>query len=149
MIGKLSSLVTRLGRRMQPLALLLLRLAWGWQLVESALGHLTNFSKTADYFRGLGIPSPGLSAAMSASTELVGGALLILGLYARLASVPLLVNFCVAYAFANRAALGELLHLRPDDFINDSAFPFLLTSLLVIAFGPGRISVDAKIGNEG
>ncbi|HVJ56484.1 MAG TPA: hypothetical protein VM574_01480, partial [Terrimicrobiaceae bacterium] len=33
----------------------------------------------------------------------------------------------------------------PDKFVAAAPFPFLLSALLVLAFGPGAISVDALI----
>ncbi len=79
---------------------------------------------------------------ISGTTELVGGILLMLGLFSRLISIPLLFNFCVAYLTASHVALKELVHFSPDDFVSDAAFPFLITSLIILAFGPGKISLD-------
>ena len=33
----------------------------------------------------------------------------------------------------------------PDKFVAAAPFPFLLTALLVLAFGPGALSIDALI----
>lgn len=130
---------------LQSLVLLLIRLAWGFQLYESGLGHLTHVQKTAQFFESLHIPFPVANVYLSGTTELVGGVLLMLGLFSRIVSVPLFFNFCVAYLTASPAAIKELLHFHPDDFINDTAFPFLVTSLLMLAFGPGKISIDFLI----
>ncbi len=131
---------------LQSPVLLLFRLAWGFQLYESGIGHLTHVQKTAQFFTSLHIPFPVANVYLSGATELTGGVLLMLGLFSRLISLPLIFNFCVAYLTASTGALKELLHFSPDDFINDTAFPFLMTSLLILAFGPGRISVDFLIG---
>ena len=139
---KLHALLVKIGTPLQCLVLLLIRLAWGFQLAESGWGHLTNVGKTADFFTSLHIPFPVANVYLSGSVELAGGILLMLGLFSRIISLPLLCNFCVAYLTASHAAIKELLHLSPDDFINDSAFPFLVTSLLILAFGPGKISLD-------
>lgn len=45
---------------------------------------------------GLGLPFPELMAFLAASTELVGGALLVVGLFTRLISIPLMVTMVVA-----------------------------------------------------
>jgi putative oxidoreductase len=139
---KLNSLLAKIGTCLQCPVLLFIRLAWGFQLAESGWGHLNNVGKTADFFTSLHIPFPVANVYISGSVELAGGILLMLGLFSRIISVPLLFNFCVAYLTASRPALKELLHFSPDDFINDSAFPFLVTSLLILAFGPGKISLD-------
>lgn len=130
---------------LQSPALLLIRLAWGFQLFESGRGHLTHVEKTAAQFAEWHIPFPTLNVYLSGSVELLGGILLMLGLFSRVVSIPLFFNFCVAYATASPDAVKALFHFNPDDFINDAAFPFLVTSLLICAFGPGKISLDALI----
>lgn len=139
-----------LGSLLQPLVLLLVRVTWGYQLVESGWGHYTHIARTAAFFASLHVPLPEVSVYLSATTELLGGSLLILGLFARIVSVPLCFNFCVAYASASWPDLMTTLHQKGigdafDAFVNDTAFPFLVTSLLILAFGPGRIALDALI----
>jgi putative oxidoreductase len=131
---------------LQPAVLLALRLTWGWQLAESGYGHLTHYQQTVDAFRGWGVPMPEINVYISAFTEITGGVLLMLGLGARLFSIPLVFNFIVAYASASRDTFKELfqgmLQKGYDDFINDAAFPFLMLALIMIAFGPGKASID-------
>ena len=132
---------------LESAVLLGLRLTWGWQLVESGYGHLTHVQKTVEAFKGWGVPLPELNVYISGGTELVGGALLVLGLATRLISIPLVFNFLVAYATASRDTLKQLF-LGPDrldgydKFINDSAFTMLVLALVMLAFGPGRASLD-------
>jgi len=132
---------------LQSAVLLGLRLTWGWQLVDSGYGHLTHVQKTVEAFKGWGVPLPELNVYISGGTELVGGALLMLGLATRLISIPLVFNFLVAYATASRDTLKQLL-FGPDrldgydKFINDSAFTMLVLALVMLAFGPGRVSLD-------
>ena len=143
---KIQEFLVKAGGALRSPVLLFVRLAWGFQLYESGWGHLTHVEKTAAYFQSLRIPFPEVNVYVSGSAEFAGGILLMLGLFSRLVSVPLLINFCVAYLTASSDSILELLHFRrPDDFINDSAFPFLVTSLLVLSFGPGRIALDALI----
>jgi putative oxidoreductase len=140
---KIHDLLTKIGGCLQSPILLIFRLAWGFQLYESGWGHLTHVDKTADFFRSLHIPFPVVNVYLSGSVEFAGGILLMLGLFSRFISIPLFFNFCVAYLTASPAAVKELLHFKnPDDFINDTAFPFLLTSILIFAFGAGKISLD-------
>ncbi len=83
-----------------PLASLALRLYlvpvfWmaGWQ-------KLQHFPDTVAWFGnsdwGLGLPLPGLLAALATATELVGAILLGLGLLTRWISIPLIVTMLVA-----------------------------------------------------
>src|ERR1700675_2086692 len=81
--------------------LLLVRLYWGWQLVQSGWGKLHNIEKVTEFFTSLGLPMPGLTAHFIASLEFVGGILLILGLASRLIAVALTINMMMAYVIAD------------------------------------------------
>ena len=56
-VAKGDALLTRVGSQLQSFVLLLLRITWGWQLVESGYGHLTHLQKTIEAFKGWGCPS--------------------------------------------------------------------------------------------
>lgn len=131
-----------------PAVLLLIRLAWGWELAESGWSHLHNIEAMTQRFTKWGVPFPGVNVYISAGMELVGGVLWMLGLGTRLISVPMFFNFCVAYATASKekiAALFPHFIANIDDVIDDAAFPFLVTSLILLAFGPGLVSLDALL----
>ena len=100
-----------------------------------------HLERTAGFFESLGIPAPHLNAVMAGGTECLGGLLLLLGLWARLASVPLIVTMCVAYATAERAAL-QAITSDPEKFTSAAPFLFLVVAVVVLAFGPGIFSVD-------
>jgi putative oxidoreductase len=149
---KINDLFSAAGGCFQSIALLLIRLSWGFQLYESGVGHLTHIGKTTQFFESLRVfgryplPFPALNVFVSGATELAGGILLMLGLFSRPIAVLLFFNFCVAYATAGWSEVSEIIHFHsPDDFINDAAFPFLAASLIVFAFGSGRVSLDALI----
>jgi putative oxidoreductase len=131
---------------LQAAVLLIIRLTWGWQLAESGYGHLTHIQNTVDAFKSWGVPFPELNVYISGSTEILGGTLLILGLATRIISIPLIFNFIVAYATASKDTFRELFHgmLQKgyDDFINDAAFSMLVLALIMLAFGPGKASID-------
>jgi putative oxidoreductase len=138
--------------------LLILRLTWGWQLAESGYGHLTHIDKTVQAFVDWGIPFPRANVYLSGSMELIGGSLLILGLATRLISIPLIFNFIVAYAVDAKDALKEMFtgrHLDGswggrldgyDNVINYAAFTMLILALIMLAFGPGKASIDYLLG---
>jgi putative oxidoreductase len=147
---RLYDLIVCIGSHLQSFVLLALRLTWGWQLLESGYGHLTHVQKTVEAFKGWGVPLPQVNVYISGGTELVGGALLILGLATRLISLPLIFNFIIAYVTASRATLTQLISGPErldgyDKFINDSAFPMLILALAMLAFGPGKISIDCLL----
>lgn len=132
-----------LGYLQSPL-LLAMRLYWGSLFFLTGKGKLMNLERTTSFFASLNIPMPGVNAAVAGTTEMVGGALLVIGLGSRLASIPLTFTMLVAYATAEREALGALF-TDPSQFTSAEPFLFMLTALVVLAFGPGAISVDALL----
>ncbi len=89
---------------------------------------------------------------MSATTELFGGIILIVGFGSRLISLVLTINFFVAmltvelsqYDFSYKQ-LGAQIWKDQTPILNDTAFPFLATTLIVLLFGPGWLSIDGLI----
>ena len=142
LVANMYKLLIRFGTILIPVVLLLTRLAWGWELYESGHGHLTHLNATIANFTGWGIPHPRFNAYISGYTEMIGGILIMIGLAARLVSVPLFINFCVAYLTASRMTVMNFFHQDPSNFIDDNAFPFLMMSLTILAFGPGLLSID-------
>ncbi|HEX2860992.1 MAG TPA: DoxX family protein [Lacunisphaera sp.] len=143
----LARLDTFAGYLQSPL-LLVIRLYWGWQFAQTGWGKLMNLDRTAGFFGSLGIPLPKVNAVIAGGTECVGGVLLALGLFARPAAVPLIFTMLVAYGTADRVALNGIVR-DPDQFVTAAPFLFLLASLLVLAFGPGRLSLDALLRGNG
>ncbi|MBI3680081.1 MAG: DoxX family protein [Acidobacteria bacterium] len=124
--------------------LLLVRLYWGWQFIETGWGKVNNIGKVTAFFTTLGIPLPGLNAHLVAGLELVGGLLLILGLGARPIGFLLSINMLVAYITADREALLSFIS-DPDKFTAAAPFTFLVASLIVLIFGAGWFSMDSWI----
>src|SRR4051812_16334618 len=100
--NKLDGLLATLGGWLQPVLLLLIRVWWGWSFFLTGKGKLTALEKTTAFFTDLHIPAPKLNAIVAGSTECLGGALLLLGLFSRVISVPLIFTMLVAYATADR-----------------------------------------------
>jgi putative oxidoreductase len=150
----MSSFVTSLSRAYEKFAaianylqaplLLALRVFFFWQLFLSGKGKLLNIDKTAEFFGSLNIPMPVLSVYLAGVTECFGGLLLVIGLASRLVAIPVAFTMIVAYATADYDSLTGIFS-DPDKFVGAAPFPFLLSALLVLAFGPGAISVDALI----
>jgi len=124
--------------------LLVLRLMFGYQLYVTGKGKLENIDRFVGFLTHLGIPMPSFNAHFVAGLECIGGLLLLFGLGARLISIPLTINFIVAYLTADHEAVVNFFKDQ-DAFTNAAPFLFLLTSLIILAFGPGRISIDALI----
>ena len=126
--------------------LLLIRLYWGWQLAQSGWGKLHHLSNVGEYFATLGLPMPAQMAVFIASVEFFGGIFLALGLVSRVTGLVLTVNLTMAYIIGDREALLSFFS-DPDKFIAAAPFAFLMVALIVLIFGPGRISVDTAIAS--
>jgi putative oxidoreductase len=129
---------------LQSPLLLVIRLYWGWSFAQTGWGKLMNLDRTANFFADLNIPLPKLNALMAGATECFGGALLALGLFARPVAIPLTFTMLVAYGTAHREELGALFR-ETDKFTEAAPFLFLLASVIVLAFGPGKLSLDHLI----
>jgi putative oxidoreductase len=124
--------------------LLVVRLCWGWQMFVSGRAHLSDVPAMVQRFQEWGVPFPTFNVYVSGLTECACGLLLLVGFASRLITIPLIVNFCVAYLTASREVLLNIFN-DPDAFVSDAAFLFLLVSVIVFIFGPGAFSVDAVI----
>lgn len=145
--GKLCGMLDAL----QSPLLLLMRLYWGFGFLMAGKGKLLHLERATGFFTDLGIPFPGMSAVLASATECVGGLLLMLGLASRLATLPLAVVMIAAYATAHRDAVIIVLQsvhgfsFSLDAVVKQEPFPFLITVLVVMAFGPGKFAVDALL----
>jgi putative oxidoreductase len=124
--------------------LLLIRLFWGWQFWQAGWAHLQNMQKFVDFFISLGIPAPSLNAHFVAVLETVGGILLALGLGSRLISLLLAGDMLVAFITADREALFSIFS-DTDKFYAAAPYTLLFASLLVLIFGPGKLSLDTLV----
>jgi putative oxidoreductase len=135
----------------QPALLFLLRLYFGYGFFKAGLGKLENIENTAEYFAGLDIPLPTLNAYLAGTTECFGGLLLLLGAASRVVTIPLIFTMLVAYATQHLEELRPLWTLRSDGsynpatFFKAAPFPYLLTAMIVLLFGPGAFSIDGLL----
>jgi len=128
----------------QDAFLLFIRCYWGWQFFQAGLGKIQNISKPIAYFASLNIPLSEFSAYAVTGCELVGGALLFIGLFARPVASVLALVMVGAYFFADFEALTSIFS-EPDKFIAAAPFSFLFAALTVWLFGAGRASADGLI----
>lgn len=138
------AVTTKLFDRLRDPLLLVLRGWWGWSFFVAGKNKLANIEGIVDYFGTLGIPFPGPNAYFVSSLEVVGGLLLLAGLFARPVAFLLTVNMTVAYLTADRAKVLNILS-EPEKFIAADPFLFLVVSALVLAFGPGKLSLDTLL----
>jgi len=143
-LDKLNRLLATIGGAFQSLLLLLIRLFWGWQFFLTGKGKLADLSRPTQYFARLHIPAPHLNAVLVGWTETVGGLLLLLGLGTRFITPIFILEMIVAYATSEKEAVHAIFS-NPDKFLAADPFLFLFASVIVFAFGPGKISADAII----
>src|SRR5690606_29752558 len=96
----------------------------------------TNLERTINFFGSLGIPAPEIQAPFVAGVELVGGLLVLIGLFSRLASLPLILVMVVAIVTAKLDSVESL-----KDFIRISDVHYLLFFSVIAALGPGRFRI--------
>lgn len=122
--------------------LLLVRLYWGWQFMQTGWAKLRHLPRVIGYFGSLGIAHPGLVAPFVSGVEFVGGILLILGLLSHITGLVLAIDMFGAYLIADRAALHSVLS-DPGKFYGADPFTFFFAALIVFIFGAGLFSLDA------
>lgn len=98
----------------------------------------------AGRFAKIGLPSPEFLGSFVGSFEIVCGALILLGLLTRFASIPLIIIMLVAIATTKAEVLAdkgfwEMLHGSRTDWA------MLLGSLFLLIKGGGLWSLDKRI----
>lgn len=134
------SLFDRVTASLSWLPPLVARLTVGVVFAQSGWGKLHDLEQVTAFFAEIGIPWPELQAPFASATELVCGALLVLGLGTRLAAVPLVVTMVVAI----RTALWD----RIDgftDLVGLLEFAYIALLLGLAVRGAGAVSADAWI----
>src|SRR5262245_15746456 len=71
---------------LQSPLLWIIRLYWGWQFFQGGKGKLGDLELFRGKFEEWGVPFPGVSVVLAATTECVGGLLLLGGLASRAAA---------------------------------------------------------------
>jgi len=134
-----------LATGLQALLLLAIRLIFGYKFFIAGLGKFGHIASIVSFFEELGIPLPAWNAYFVSSAECIGGILLILGLCTRPTAFLLTIIMIVAFLTAHLNAVKEIFS-NPVNFVHEGAFNYLLASLILFAFGPGKISVDHFLG---
>jgi putative oxidoreductase len=137
-------LLVTVANLLQSPLLLALRLYFFWQLFQTGQGKLSNITKFIHFFRDLHIPAPTVNAYFVSSLECFGGLLLMVGLASRPLALMVAVSMSVAYLTTEQEALMTFFS-NSDKFVKADPFPYLLTALIVLAFGPGLFSIDALL----
>ncbi len=134
MIGK-----TKLDNK--PLALFLLRLAFGARLIYGTIDNIISWERMLEFRDFLdinGFPLPLISAVVSVYVQFLAGICWIVGFRVKLASLLMILNFLVAI-------IGVHL-LHGDTYINMApALHLLVVAFLLYVFGPGQYALDQRL----
>jgi putative oxidoreductase len=128
---------TRVSENALGFALLVLRVGAGsLMLMQHGLDKLMHFSQKSGAFADpFGIGSTA-SLALTVFAEFFCAIFIILGLFTRLATIPLIINMGVALLVAHKGDFfgkGELAGL------------FLIVFITLLFTGPGKVSLDRLI----
>ncbi len=137
--NRISALINKLNW----LGPLLIRLTVGLVFVYTGWGKLHSLEQVTQYFESLKIPAPGFHAVLVGSIELVGGALLMLGLATRIVAALLIGTMAVALY---TAILPDLHGVR--DLAASIEFTYLAVFAWLLFAGAGRASVDQLISTR-
>jgi uncharacterized membrane protein YphA (DoxX/SURF4 family) len=126
-------------------AVLLIRILVGWVfLSEGIQKFLFPDSLGIGRFAKIGIPWPQVMAPFVGVVEIACGALLLIGLITRLATIPLLIDICVALystkivTLAKNGLWGTLHEARTD-------VSMLLGLIFLLLVGGGTLSLDTRL----
>jgi putative oxidoreductase len=129
---------TRVSENALAFALLLLRLGAGsLMMVKHGFDKLTHFSNLASRFSDPFHIGSTTSLALVIFAEFFCAAFVILGLFTRLACIPLVIAMSVALFSAHKG-----------DFFGkgEAAGLFLIIFIVLLFAGPGKVSLDRMIG---
>jgi len=120
------------------------RILLGLIFVLAGFGKIGGFDGTVGYIASKGLPMPQVVAALTILVELAGGLALVFGLFTRWAALGLAVfTLLAAVIFHNFWAVPEAqMVMQRTHFLKNLS---IVGGMLVLfAFGPGALSVDAK-----
>jgi putative oxidoreductase len=115
--------------------------------VTSGFGKITGFEGTVGYIASKGLPMASIVAVIAIVIELGGGLAVVFGFLTRWAALGLAV-FSVIAAFIFHAYWGvpaEQVMMQQINFWKNISIAGGF--LVLAAFGPGAISIDAKRGS--
>ena len=124
-------------------SIVLIRILVGWVfLSEGIQKFLFPAALGVGRFAKIGIPSPQFMAPFVGVVEIVFGTLILLGLFTRLATVPLLIDMVVALTTTKIALIAKngvwsTLHEARTDV------SMLLGLIFLLIVGGGAMSIDA------
>jgi putative oxidoreductase len=124
----------------QSLAAVIARILISYLFLSAGVSKILHFSSTVSYIGSHGMPMPAVLAIIALLIEIIGGLMVLLGIWARLGALALAIFVIVItpifHAYWN-APVAEVSGQMNNFFKNGAILGGLL---YVIAFGAGRIA---------
>jgi putative oxidoreductase len=117
------------------LATLFLRLVFGGMFIFHGYPKIVNYDMYVAEFNPIGLGND-LSLILTIFGEFVCGILIVLGLFTRLAVIPVFITMLVAFFVA---------HAKDDFGVKMLPFVYLFLCVVLFILGSGRYSLDAAI----
>jgi uncharacterized membrane protein YphA (DoxX/SURF4 family) len=138
-------LIERITESGAPAATILIRLAVGSVFLSEGIQKFLYPAEVGSgRFAKIGLPSPELLGPFVGTFEIICGTLVLLGLFTRIAVIPLIIIMLTAISTTKLPILMDkgfwsMAHEARTDF------SMLLGSLFLLVVGAGKYSIDARL----
>ena len=130
----------------QSRALVLIRLAVGLIFLTQGVLKYTDPNMGVNRFTRIGFPHPYLTAHFVGTFEMICGLLILIGMFTRVAAIPLIIVICTAIATTK---IPELFRASQGFWfmVSDARadFAMLMSLLFLLYAGAGSWSVDSLL----
>jgi putative oxidoreductase len=151
-------MLQRFLRTRNTRSIVLIRLLVGWVfLLEGVLKFVLPDELGAGRFATIGIPAPQVMGPFVGIVEILGGSLISVGLFTRIAAIPLLIDISVAIVSTKvpiwigsgywHFALPKLKHYGFFGMLHEARtdFSMLLGLIFLLIVGAGAWSLDYRL----
>ena len=129
-----------LFQRLDFLPPLLARVIIGGVFITAGWGKLQHIDKFIEYLQSLNVPVASIQAPFVAACELVFGVAILIGLFTRISTIPLMGIMAVAIMKAKKNEIIEITSL-----FGFTEFLYIALLLWLLIRGAGLISVDRTL----